>query len=144
MTVCTSGLGRVRRAGEGWPGSRSSSSPISGSQRGISLFSNTACSMLLPLLPATRCNKCDTSHGLLSKTRSGVSSHEEQAMLCHPAKPSLCPDGQQQTEAMNTPTFCMAAGPGTQQHTLPHTHMLGWTARPPQGQKKTLNSSLHS
>lgn len=127
MTVCTSGLGRVRRAGECWPGSRSSSSPVSGSQQGISLFSNTACSMLLSLLLATHCSKCDTSHHLLTKTRSGVSSQKEQGMLCHLTKPS--PRGQMGDTRPKPQTHQTSAGPrvpavhtSTQKHALPCTH----------------------
>lgn len=146
MTVCTSGLGRVRRAGKHCPGSRSGSSPVSDSQQWISLFSNTACSMLLSLLPATLCSKCDTSHHLLTEIRSGVSSHKEQAMLCHPEKPLL--QGWMGVTTPKPQTYQPSAGPhipAVQEHTEPHPATSGWIATSHlQGQRKILNSGFHS
>lgn len=95
----------------------------------IGLFSNTACSMLLSLLPATLCSKCDTSHHLLTETRSGVSSHEKQTMLCHPEKPLL-----QGWTGVTTPmlqTYQPSAGPqipAVHKHAEPHPATSGWIA----------------
>lgn len=143
MIVCTSGLGRVRRAGKHCPGSRSGSSPVSGRQQWISLFSNTACSMLLSLLPATRCSKCDTSHHLFTETRSGVSSHEEQAMLCHPEKP--LPQGWVGVTTPMPQTITPLQGHRSQlcRNAEPHPATCEWMAMSDlQGQRKILNSGL--
>lgn len=112
MLVFALNLRRVRRAGEHWAGSRFNSSLLSASQQGISFISNTACSMLLSLLSASHCSKCDTLHHLLAKTRSGVSSHRSLSNAlprCNPLATGL--KGTYQTKAANTSRLTLGGAP---------------------------------
>lgn len=137
MTVPTLGLGGVRRAGERWPGSRPSSSPIPGSQQGISLVSNAACAMLLSLLPAAN----------VTRHTSSSQKPGQEFALTRNQRCSVTLQSPRRQDGWATPAQShkrhQPSAASTPKHALPGTHAQadGQGHPPLQGQRKTLNSS---